>query len=193
MKNKIKIQSVILSLGILFISCNPNNMKHAESVLNFEEITGPYLGQNPPGMTPEMFAPDLLSIGEAEWKITFSPDGMAFCYNFNSPRAQWIVEPTGLFKKSFMMFSHVENGFWTVPKEFSFNPELEKYYPFFSYDGKRMYFNDTKNGNPRMLYIERQNGGWSEPKKIEFKDGFQCEGLFISVAATDTTESSLAG
>ena len=28
---------------------------------DFLKLTGPYLGQNPPGMTPEIFAPGIIS------------------------------------------------------------------------------------------------------------------------------------
>ena len=182
MKNKLKLHSIILIIGILFISCNQDIKYQSNNESKFSKLSGPYLGQKPPGTTPELFAPDLLSAGHAEFKITFSADGMELCYNLSSPRAQWIVEPTGLFNKSFMMYSHLENGCWTEPKEFSFNPGLEKYYPFFSPDGKRLYFNENKSGVFRKVYVEKHEGEWSEPKEIEFKDGFQSEGLFMSIA-----------
>ncbi|MFC1726616.1 TolB family protein [candidate division KSB1 bacterium] len=182
MKKNILLLSVILIVGAMLISCNQNKKTNPENESKFSKLTGPYLGQKPPGMTPEIFVPGLLSAGRGEFKITFSPDGKEFCYNFSSPAAQWIVEPTGLFKKSFMMYSHMENGCWTEPEEFSFNPDLEKYYPFFSPDGKRLYFNEIKTGAPRKLYVERQNGAWREPKEIELTGGFQNKGLFISIA-----------
>ncbi len=186
MKKNIMLSGVVLILGTMLISCNQdkgsqlNTMSQNES--KFSRLTGPWLGQKPPGKTPELFAPDLLSAGEAEWKITFSPDGMEFCYNLSSPSPQWIVEPTGLFKKSFMMYSRMKNGFWAEPQEFPFNPDRKEFYPFFSPDGKRLYFNSEKTGAPCKLYVERQKGEWSEPKEIKFKGGFKSEGVFISVA-----------
>ncbi len=45
------------------------------------EISGPYLGQEPPGMTPEIFAPGLISLdGERELNAVYSPDGRIFMF-----------------------------------------------------------------------------------------------------------------
>jgi len=185
MKN-CKLLSLILIIGILLISCKQKKESQlntqAQNESKFTKLKGPYLSQKPPGITPEMFAPDLLSAGHSEFKITFSPDGMEFCYNFTTPTAQWLVEPTGLFNKSFMMYSHMENGGWTEPQEFSSNPDGNEYYPFFSPDGKRLYFNSDRTGAMRKWYVEKHKGEWSEPKEIEFKNGFQSDGLYISVA-----------
>ena len=38
------------------------------------KLTGPYLGQNPPGNTPEVFAPGIISTAEHEFGISFSMD-----------------------------------------------------------------------------------------------------------------------
>jgi hypothetical protein len=40
------------------------------------EVTGPYFGQKPPGKTPKIFAPGILSLtNRMEARIAFSPDG----------------------------------------------------------------------------------------------------------------------
>ncbi|MDJ0909312.1 MAG: hypothetical protein QNI99_08955 [Woeseiaceae bacterium] len=45
------------------------------------EMSGPYLGQEPPGMTPEVFAPGLISLdGERELNAVYSPDGRIFMF-----------------------------------------------------------------------------------------------------------------
>lgn len=45
----------------------------------FPKLTGPYMGQKPPGMTPELFAPEIISREDTrEFAITFSPDGREF-------------------------------------------------------------------------------------------------------------------
>ena len=36
---------------------------------------GPYLGQEPPGMVAEIFAPGIISTEESEINSAFSPDG----------------------------------------------------------------------------------------------------------------------
>ncbi len=43
-------------------------------------VSGPYLGQQPPGMTAEMFAPDVVSTDQSEVNSVFSPDGEEFYF-----------------------------------------------------------------------------------------------------------------
>ncbi len=48
---------------------------------DWPEPSGPYLGQEPPGMTPEIFAPGLISLdGERELNAVYSPDGRIFMF-----------------------------------------------------------------------------------------------------------------
>jgi len=42
---------------------------------DFPILAGPYLGQKPPGMTPEIFAPGIISTGYSERQIAFTQDG----------------------------------------------------------------------------------------------------------------------
>lgn len=42
-------------------------------------LKGSYLGQDPPGKKPEIFAQGFVSTSEKEFSITFSPDGKE-CY-----------------------------------------------------------------------------------------------------------------
>ncbi|TFH39035.1 MAG: hypothetical protein E4G95_02190, partial [Bacteroidia bacterium] len=51
-------------------SCQTNQKK-------FPELTGPYLGQKPPGMKPEIFAPGVLSTDANEFNAAFTPSGDA--------------------------------------------------------------------------------------------------------------------
>lgn len=185
MKMNLVLLSNKLFLCTLLISCSQNN----ES--DFHKLKGPYLGQKPPGTTPEMFAPGLLSAGGHETKITFSPDGKEFSISISTSGWRYLAEPKGPFLKSFMMYSYIENGHWTEPQEFPFNPDRKEYYPFFSPDSKRLFFNSWRNRtNPPdksstgIWYIERENLGWSEPKEVDFGEGYQGGGgVFPSVAA----------
>ena len=50
---------------------------------DFPELTGPYLGQKPPGEKPELFAPGIISV-EANFEhstAVFSPDGKYLFYS----------------------------------------------------------------------------------------------------------------
>ena len=69
-------------------------------------LAGPYLGQEPPGMTPEIFAPGLISLpGERELNAVYSPDRRTFMFT----RAV-----DGVFK---MFFSdRQDDGTWQQPR-----------------------------------------------------------------------------
>lgn len=48
---------------------------------------GPYLGQKPPGKTPTIFAPGIISIADfAEIRIAFSPDGSECFFSRSSKK-----------------------------------------------------------------------------------------------------------
>ncbi|MEM7280429.1 MAG: hypothetical protein AAF438_02185 [Pseudomonadota bacterium] len=69
-------------------------------------LTGPYLGQEPPGMTPTVFAPGLISLPEErELNAVYSPNGRIFMFSRSIDRT---------FK---MFFSYRrEDGTWQEPR-----------------------------------------------------------------------------
>jgi len=68
--------------------------------------SGPYLGQTPPGVAPEIFAAGLVSLPESrELNSVFSPSGRIFMFT---------CEIDGVFK---MFFSYQrDDGSWTAPR-----------------------------------------------------------------------------
>ena len=53
-------------------------------ITEFPKLDGPYLGQKPPGMAPEIFAPGIVSSMEAtEYAVAFTPDGKQLYFNRN--------------------------------------------------------------------------------------------------------------
>ncbi len=66
---KMRIRNLIVFL-MLLLSLIRCSSKDEDS-----KLIGPYLGQKPPGMTPEIFAPGIISTCHDEFKIVFSPDG----------------------------------------------------------------------------------------------------------------------
>jgi len=142
--------------------------------LEFPLLTGPYLGQKPPGMIPELFAPDLLSVGGDEASITFTPDGMECCYTLWTPG--WYSESP--YQQKLLFYSRLDEGRWIEPREFPFNPDRKEIYPFFSPDGKRLYFTKGDVGSQRIMVVEKSNGEWCHPQEVRLR----AHG-FISVSA----------
>jgi ankyrin repeat protein len=134
----------------------------ASADIKFPELTGPYLGQSPPGSEPKLFAPDIVSTHKFEHGcVTFSPDGReAFWTTSIRPADSGHV-------RTFIMTSRVENGSWTLPKAAGFSsPDSRDDVPFFAPDGNRLYFL-SRRGPFGIWYIERDGGSWSEPHHIE--------------------------
>jgi len=181
MKNRSSLFSMIFLMSVILISCNQNNDNQIVNESKFSKLTGPYLGQNPPGMKPELFAPDLLTAGGDVSSITFSPDGMELCYFIWTPGGESLTEPKGPFQQMFILYSRIENGYWTEPKEFSFAHDRKQCYPFFSPDGERIYFVSWRSGQGPTMFVEKSNGELSQPQNIFLKNDPKTG--FVSVAA----------
>ena len=70
-----------------------------------QALKGPYMGQKPPGMTPEVFAPGFVSSGEHEFAPSFSPDGNEFYFS----------RGVGQYRKKSVMVSRLAGGTWSEP------------------------------------------------------------------------------
>jgi Tol biopolymer transport system component len=128
---------------------------------DFPVLKGPYLGQTPPGMIPEVFAPGIISTGYSERIAAFTPDGKEFYY------ALWGA-PHGV-----ILFMKEINGVWIKPQVAPFSG---KYIAEFnmSPDGNKILFSSNRpldgRGEPintfNIWIVERNDIGWDEPKKL---------------------------
>lgn len=126
-------------------------------------LTGPYLGQNPPGTTAELFAPGIVSTGLDETVITFMPDGRECC---------WAVLLAGRMEA--ILTSKMENGTWTKPEAASFSGRYLDGWPAIQPDGKKMFFHSFRPLDGRdepspfinIWYVEREGRQWGPPKPL---------------------------
>ncbi len=70
------------------------------------ELTGPYLGQEPLGLIPELFAPGFISTGLSEAVCNFTPDGQEVYFN--------VAYSVGKDAKSCIAFSKIVDGIWIL-------------------------------------------------------------------------------
>lgn len=114
----------------------------------------PYLGQVTPGLTPEKFAPEIVSSsGLREFSLTLSSDSSElYFYRFgeNTP--------------SKVYCSRFEQGSWSAPAEFAPSAAHPAAEPCITPDNRRLYFMWNMGADIHPYYmVERGRTGWSEP------------------------------
>lgn len=101
------------------------------AAMNPSAIEGSYLGQTPPGVIPEIFAPGIISTRYSERSVVFSP-----------MQDELFFEMRGLGFTSVILRMTQRNGLWS-PSEMAFFsgiPEYTDASPFYSYDGRHLFF-----------------------------------------------------
>jgi hypothetical protein len=135
---------------------------------DFPVLKGPYLGQEPPGMTPEVFGPGIISVDEnfEHSAAVFSPDGkeVFWCTNVDLYTDRKVVGNLRLY------YMKVVDGKWTAPRVAPFAKDINVERPVFSPDGSRLYFESFATpdnlDDMDIFMVERQGDGWSEPEKV---------------------------
>jgi Tol biopolymer transport system component len=136
----------------------------------FPVLKGPYLGQKPPGMTPEIFAPGIVSTVEnQEFAGTFSPDGKEFFFTK-------VIEAPN----KHIMYTTIKDGKWTEPSLSPISYECSEAEPHISPDGKKLFYasrrplpGNTEVASSSNIWISNKSGNsWSKPYLLEnpFKD-----------------------
>ncbi|PHS18946.1 MAG: hypothetical protein COA86_07205 [Kangiella sp.] len=128
----------------------------------FPVLEGPYFGQKPPGLIPEVFAPGIISMsGRSEMGVSFSPDLDEMYFTIQKKRGV----PSAIY------FSKLEDKKWTPFKKANFTKgqkagEME---PFVSYDGNKIVFTayNADFTDTSIWYVNRLNNGWSNAIKLD--------------------------
>ncbi len=130
-------------------------------------LKGPYLGQKPPGITPEIFAPGIICTKDKyELNSVFSPKGDEFFYEISTTTPEEKKQGKYFY---IIMVSKLKNGVWTKPELAPFSGEYATMDMCFSPDGNRLYFTSDRpclwDSSPKnnIWYVERRDQGWSDP------------------------------
>ncbi|MCP4156280.1 MAG: hypothetical protein GY757_51680 [bacterium] len=127
-------------------------------------LKGPYLGQKPPGLIPEIFAPGIISTNEGEGCCLFDKEGTMLLLNCrrDGKRGVFIMEQ--------------KNGTWSQPKLAPF-VSGSNYYDgdmTLSPDGKTLYMASSRplkgKSGPKVKSniwrVNLKNGQWQEPQPL---------------------------
>jgi hypothetical protein len=128
------------------------------------DLSGPYLGQTPPGATPELFAPGLVSTGGFERDVAMSPDGNTIYFGVSGPGYVYTT----------VLVTRLVDGRWTEPAVVPHldDPRYLNLEPALSPDGRRFYFLSTRPAaagappNQDIWVMTGSPGGWSEPENL---------------------------
>lgn len=122
----------------------------------FFDLKGDYFGQIPPGETPVIFAPGIISADSTveHGAPSFSPNGNEVFWQSN-------YRQSGRETQIQCMTMRRNNNKWTAP-------EITPYGhgPVFSHDGNKLYFNSKENKGT-ISYIEKEGEEWSDPKNLD--------------------------
>ena len=130
-----------VSIVLLLTSFAVSSGSHAQD--EFPVLEGPYLGQKPPSLTPEAFAPGIVSTNGWEYGVFFTPD---------MEEISFLRENEETEKHEIVVFQN-KNDRW---HESGRSPRVSQ--PFISPDGKIMHLGKR--------YKERTETGWSEIKNL---------------------------
>jgi hypothetical protein len=119
---------------------------------------GSYLNQEPPGDTPKIFAPGIVSLkNRYEFGSVFSKNGKEFFYAVEGKRPH--IE----------LIRYIDNK-WSEAEKLLISDKYGYNDPFLSPDEKRLYFIsdqalDAKAGKKDIdiWYVQRKGSGWSGP------------------------------
>lgn len=147
------ILTIVISLNSVFAQEN------IESDSSTSILSEKYFGQHPPGMTPEIFAPGIVSVnGRYEYGVSFSPD-LEEIY-FTSERKG---------ESSSVYFSKLVDKKWTNPKKANLTKgeksgEMEA---FVNLSGKKIYFTAYDSMDVKIWYANRFENWWSNAIKLD--------------------------
>lgn len=146
----------IFVCSFMFVLCD-NVRKN-----DFPVLKGPYLGQKPPGMTPEVFKPGIISTAASEGSSSFSPDGKLYLFTRGRSDLPGIL-----------MMEQIE-GVWTKPRLAPFSAGRHDWDFMLAPDGKTVFVASARplrNGESptrdhQIWTSERKGEDWSEPELL---------------------------
>ena len=144
--------------ALAFLACQTKNK--ATSDVDFQLPENLYFGEEPPGLTPKLFDPEIVSPEGFFEGGSFSPDMKEFYFS----------RKNGRYKERTFFVIRYENGSWGKESKTDIR------WPQFSQDGKMMYGGKE--------YRERTETGWSAPKRQGDFLKEQAHGISLSAKGT---------
>ena len=174
----------LVALLILLGACSPGPDTSIDAPAVLDEdvpLAGSYLGQKPPGVEPQLFAPGIVSTGQAERDFAMTPDGTEIYFTS--------VLGAGFNFSAIVRIRQVD-GRWSDPEVPAFSGRYKDLEPAISPDGEKFFFVSTRprSGSTEILenediwVMDRQGDTWSEPLNLGSPINTETAEFFPSVA-----------
>lgn len=127
----------------------------------FPVLEGPYLGQKPPGLSPQVFAPGIVSInGRSEGGISFSYDLNEMYFGVHKED-----------ENAAIYYSILKDNRWKPIQKANFTKgeKEQEMHPFITDDSKRIYFTTAKSDytDNKIWYVDRLDNAWSKATQLD--------------------------
>ncbi|MCB2196148.1 MAG: hypothetical protein KQH79_09820 [Bacteroidetes bacterium] len=164
----------------LLVACTNQTVEKQQ----FPNLSGPYFGQELPGDSAVLFAPDIVSTGAQERDLVFTPDGQELFF----------VRSVGRLYST-IFYSKIENDKWQKPEVFKYctNAKYKFLEPFLTPDGKKLFFitDMPESGtNPTSFDIwiteKNEQNEWTEPYKLDGPVNTAEDDYFPSITSDGT-------
>ncbi|MCP4725643.1 MAG: hypothetical protein GY863_11435 [bacterium] len=161
-----KLINCLLFIAYIFVNSSYSQERESE----FPLLTGPYLGQKPPGITAEVFAPGIISLKtRSEFASNFSPDGKEFYVTM------WERQDREDERIWYMIN---KDGSWTKPKLAQFSYDCFEYRAFYPSGNNRIYYlskrplkDQGENSDyANIWFVTRDDNKWNDPEMVIFQD-----------------------
>lgn len=160
-----EMKKIYIPLLVLIVStsCGPDLFKK-NSEAGPPHLTGNYLGQAPVGDSAQIFAPGIVGTGMYTRDICISPSGDEIYYGVS----------LGGYTYTTILVCRQIDGQWMDPEVASWctDPNIMYLEPAMNFAGDKIFFLSTMAdgekaaGDQDIWYVERSQGGWSEPYNL---------------------------
>jgi len=159
MKRQLMFLLLTSALLILFAGCPTQD--------DFPVLKGPYLGQKPPGMTPELFAPGIVPTEDNELLYGFFNNGALFLFDRT---------PVDLKEWTPAVYRmDLKGGKWTPPNARPYQGKPWYHYYTTALEGEEVYFawqgsleDRSSSSDVNIWRVQKTAAGWADPKKLPF-------------------------
>ena len=149
-------------VGILLFAALYTLLRLGRSEPKLLEVSGPYLGEQPPGMQAQVFAPGILP-RDLHSTPAFSPDGQEVYWKAMEAR------------QNRLSYSRLVDGRWTAPRAVDLGlMPFDSDDPALSFDGQTLYFTSWRPvkwyrplpHKERFWQAARTRGRWTRPAPL---------------------------